>query len=333
MKPVTPLDPITDGIVEFLKEHDHYMISGHIHADGDAYAAMVAMHLLVKALGKQSVMVLDDQKLDPRFDFLKYFNSIVSYGEGLDLSSQLSGGKVQAAIILDVPGYKRLGGPEKLLPAREHVLKIDHHPVEDEMGGIDWVNTKSSSTTAMVYDVYKQAEIKIDLEMAKALYTGILYDTGRFSFSNTTARDYAIASEMVAIGVQPAEITNRVFFETKFGALKTIGKGLASLENFLNGAVNIIYLKYEDLIGQEQSEIEELANFSVAVQGGLVGLFIREIEPGFHKISLRSKSDVDVNQVAKAFDGGGHTRAAGCRIAAPKEEVIQKLVAEISKQL
>ncbi len=333
MKSDAILDPITDDIVEFLKNHNQYMISGHIHADGDAYAAMVAMHLLVQALGKQSVMVLDDQQLDPRFDFLKNFNSIVSFTEDLDLSAWLENGQVQATIILDVPGYKRLGKPEKLLPAAEHVLKIDHHPVEDTMGGIDWVNIQSSSTTAMVYDVYKKTEIPIDLDMAKALYTGILYDTGRFSFSNTRAKDYAIASEMVAIGVQPAEITNRVFFESKFGALKTIGKGLASLENFLNGAVNIIYLKYEDLVGQEQSEIEELANFSVAVQGGMVGLFIREIEPGYHKISLRSKSNVDVNQVAKAFDGGGHTRAAGCRIAASKEEVIQKLLAEISKQL
>ncbi len=333
MKLTTVLNPITDDIVAFLKSHNQFMISGHIHADGDAYAAMIAMHLLAEALGKQSVMVLDDQKLDPRFDYLKHFNSIVSFKENMDLSPWLSGGKAQAAIILDVPGYKRLGGPEKWLPAAEHVLKIDHHPVEDEMGGIDWVDTKSSSTTAMVYDVYKKAGITIDLEMAKALYTGILYDTGRFSFSNTTAKDYAIASEMVAIGVQPAEITNRVFFESNFGALKTIGKGLASLEQFLEGAVHVIYLSNKDLTGQEQSEIEELANFSVAVKGGKVGLFIREIEPGFHKISLRSKSHVDVNQVAKAFNGGGHTRAAGCRISAPKNEVIQRLVAEIAKQL
>ena len=82
-----------------------------------------------------------------------------------------------------------------------------------------------------------------------------------------------------------------------------------------------------------QGEVEELANYSVAIRGGKVGLFIREAKPGFHKVSLRSKSDVDVNKVAKTFGGGGHKRASGCRFEASKEEVLPKILAEIKKQL
>ncbi|HHJ53002.1 MAG TPA: bifunctional oligoribonuclease/PAP phosphatase NrnA, partial [Caldithrix abyssi] len=122
-------------------------------------------------------------------------------------------------------------------------------------------------------------------------------------------------------------------FENSFTALKTIGKGLSSLERYLDGQVIVIYLNQNDLQNNDQSEIEELANYTVAVRGGKVGLFIREIKPKFHKISLRSKSHVDVNQVAKAFNGGGHTRAAGCRIEGTKEQVIEMLVKEIARQL
>ena len=167
--------------------------------------------------------------------------------------------------------------------------------------------------------------------MAKAIYTGIVYDTGRFSFSNTTARDLYICSKMVSIGVNPSEINNIIFFENSLQALHTIGKGLYTMETYLDGKVAVIYLNYQDMKNSNPPEIEELTNYSVAVRGGKIGLFIREIKPNYHKISLRSKCKIDVNKVAKAFDGGGHARAAGCRIAGNKDEVIEKLVNEIAR--
>ncbi len=320
-------------ILTFIENHNHFILSAHINADGDAYASMIAVYQLLGALKKNSVMILADEKTVTRYDFLKNFNTILHYSEQLDLSTYLPNGIAQAAIILDVPSYFRLGDVRHLLPESEHVVKIDHHPVEDVFGPIDWVDTKASSTTSMVYELYLQSGVQVNLDMARALYTGILYDTGRFSYSNTTDRDYSIAAEMLKIGVRPAEITSRIFFENSFTGLKTIGKGLFSLEQHLNGLVNSIYLSSEDLIGQEQSEIEELANLSVSVKGGDTGLFIREIKPDFHKISLRSKTRVDVNQVAKAFNGGGHKRAAGCRIEGNKQDVISALLNEIEKQL
>lgn len=320
-------------ILSFIERHDHFILSAHINADGDAYASMIAVHLLLSALKKNSAMILTDSKTVSRYDFLKNFKNILHYSDQLNLSPFFPEGKAQAAIILDVPSYDRLGEVRRLLPEAEHVVKIDHHPIEDNFGGIDWVDTKASSTTSMVYELYRQSAVPIDLDMARALYTGILYDTGRFSYSNTTARDYSIAAEMLKIGVRPAEITSRIFFENSFKALKTIGKGLFSLERHLDGLVNSIYLSFNDLVGQEQSEIEELANLSVSIKGGDAGLFIREIKTNFHKVSLRSKEIIDVNQVAKAFGGGGHKRAAGCRIPGSRQEVITLLLNEIQKQL
>jgi len=324
---------IARKILEFIHTHDNFLISAHINADGDAVASVIAVHLLLNTLNKFSVMVLSDPQKDQRYNFLSGFDHILHYTKGLSVRPYLPKGKIESAILLDVPGYGRLGDVQKLLPAKANVLKIDHHPFEDVMGELEWMDVKMSSTAAMVYEVAAATQKTIGKDLAQAIYTGILYDTGRFSFSNTRARDFFIASQMVALGVEPAEITNRLFFENSFNALKTIGLGLASLENYLNGAVNVIYLDNRQLQNQNQNEIEELANYSVAVRGGQIGLFVREIKPGFHKVSLRSKSHVDVNQVAKVFNGGGHTRAAGCRIEAGKEETIQRLLEEIKKQL
>ena len=234
---------------------------------------------------------------------------------------------------MDVPSYSRLGDVATMLPDKEHIIKIDHHPFEDTMGLIDWVDEKASSTTVMVHEVVEISGQTIDKKMADAIFTGIVYDTGRFSFSNTTARDLYVCSKMLDIGVSPSDITNRIFFENSFSALKTIGKGLYSLENYLDGAVNVIYLAYEDMQNSNQNEIEELANYSVAIRGGKVGLFIREVQKNFHKVSFRSHSSVDVNKVAKAFNGGGHSRAAGCRIDGDKKEIISKIINEIKKQI
>ena len=313
-------------ILEFIRHHDNFLISAHLNADGDAIASVCATNILLNSFGKNSRMILHDQSFDSRFGYLKNFKKIESYNERRS-------GYFNAAIILDVPGLKRLGDVVNLLPDRSKIIKIDHHPSEDDFAILNMVDVHASSTTQLIYEIIGQSDVKIDRSMAQAIYTGIVYDTGRFSFSNTTARDMYICGRMIELGVDPAQITNRIFFENSFQALRTIGEGLANMESHLKGEVNVIYLNYREMNNNQQGEIEELANYSVAIRGGQVGLFIREIKPGFHKVSFRSKGKVDVNRVAKKFSGGGHTRAAGCRIDGEKTEILKKILAEIKKQL
>jgi phosphoesterase RecJ-like protein len=284
------------------------------------------MGILLEELGKKYYMILHDTEIDKRFAYLKNFKRIMTYNFALDL-------QIKAAIILDAPGVQRLGKVAKLLPNRSQIVKIDHHPEEDDFAVISMAFEDASSTTQLVYEIIDQAKLNIDFDLAQAIYTGIVYDTGRFSFSNTTSRDMYICGKMIDCGVEPSKINDRIFFENSFEAIRTIGKGLAKLEHHLNGTVNVIYLDNSIMSLNHHGEIEELANYSVAIRGGKVGMFIREIRPKFHKVSLRAKEDIDVNRVAKKFNGGGHIRAAGCRIEGSKDEVIDKLLAEIKKQL
>jgi phosphoesterase RecJ-like protein len=313
-------------ILDFLQQADNFLLSAHLNADGDAIASVIAFNLLLNAIGKKSRMILHDQSFDSRFSYLKNFNKIESYNSRIQ-------GNFEAAVILDVPGLNRLGDVLNLLPDPSKIVKIDHHPSEDDFAFLTMVDEHASSTTQLIYEIIDQSQIRIDRPMAQAIYTGIVYDTGRFSFSNTTARDMYICGKMIDLGVDPAYINNCIFFENSFQALRIIGEGLANMESHLDGDVNVIYLSYREMNNGHQGEIEELANYSVAIRGGQVGLFIREIQPGFHKVSFRSKGKVDVNQVAKKFSGGGHTRAAGCRIEGKKDTIIKEILTEIKKQL
>ncbi len=313
-------------ILEFISDNDNFILSAHVNADGDAVASVLAVSMLLDFYNKTYFAVFNDQQIDSRFNYIKNFDKIINYKDSLNLP-------IQSAIICDVPGLHRLGDVENLIPEKSKIIKIDHHPIEDEFAAINMVDTKASSTSQLVYEILDISGLEIGVEEAKAIYTGIVYDTGRFSFSNTTARDMFICSKLIEIGVSPSDITERIFFSSSFKALQTIGTGLANMESFLDGAVIVIYLSFNEMNNNDQGEVEELANYSVAIRGGKVGLFMREANPGFHKVSFRSKCHVDVNKVAKAFGGGGHIRAAGCKFEGLKDEMLPKILEEIRKQL
>ena len=105
------------------------------------------------------------------------------------------------------------------------------------------------------------------------------------------------------------------------------------MESYLDGKVCVIYLPTEIIQQANQAEIEDLTNYSIAIKGVEVGLFIREPEPDFVKVSFRSKGRVDVNKIARLFNGGGHVHAAGCRVTGKPEEIKNKIIAEIKAQL
>ncbi len=315
--------------LNFIRANDHFLLTAHVNCDGDAIASALATYRLLEKMGKSSRIIFHDQKIDSRYEFLPCFEKIESYSD--EKWDKLFQDKRPAVIALDTPSYKRLGSVGDRLKDQEPRIKIDHHPCEDEFSPLDWVNIQVSSTTSMIYEIARMAGVEIDPDLAKLIYTGIAYDTGRFSFSNTGSRDMFIAGQMIEAGVKPEEILNRIFFENSLAGLQTIGKGLASMESHLDGAVQVIFLSAPDMKDVAAWEIEELATYSVCVRGTKIGLFIREIEADFFKISLRSHSEFDVNDLAKKFGGGGHSRAAGCRIRGSKDLVLKQLITAIEE--
>ncbi len=324
------MNDIVKKINSYLKKNDNYLISSHVSADGDALASMLAVSLLLDKLNKTYRIVLHDDYIDIRYSFLKNWSKIESLK---DVDKKQLIDQTENLIITDAPGTHRLGDIADVLSPDWDYIKIDHHPAEDNNNGLGWVDTYKSSAAAMVYHLVKNSTIAIDKDIAEAIYSGIIYDTGRLSFSNTTAEDLEICAELVRCGVKPAEITQRIFFNNVPQALRVIGAGLIKIQQFIDGKVTAIILDHKDIDGVEQADIEELANYSVSIRGSEVGLYIREIKPDFYKISLRSRGSVDVRTIAQSLDGGGHIKAAGCRFEGNLADLLDKLINLISKQV
>jgi len=314
-----------DQIKTFIESHDNFLIAGHINADGDAISSSLAISHLLKSLGKTYQLIFHDIHLDQKFRFLEGFDSILcSQNEGVSY-------KAGAAIICDTPSTERMGTVATLLPEKAHVLKLDHHPSEEDFGIINWVDTESSSTTCLVYQIIDHFNIDINISLAQTILTGLMYDTGRFSYSNTKAIDFEIAARMVHLGADVEKSYKNIFCENSLSATKTIGKGLGEMETFFNHQVGIIHLTHEETIKNPSGEIEELASYTTSVIGSHVGLFIREPEKGLFKVSLRSRGKVNVNEVAGHFGGGGHKKASGCRIRSKSYADVKSQVLDVVK--
>ncbi|RMH64057.1 MAG: bifunctional oligoribonuclease/PAP phosphatase NrnA [Calditrichaeota bacterium] len=313
---------------DYVKQARHILVSTHLSADGDALGSLLAVSLYLEQIGKKHRVIIHDAQIDHRFDYLAHFDRIECAARTLQEEKP----DFDCAVIVDVPGRKRMGDSADLLKDVPVILKIDHHPAEDDFT-CNFVDEQASSAAALVYEWLEAGAVRLNKSLADALYTGIISDTGRLSYSNTRARDLEICARLVEAGVEVEAITNQLFFNNPYKALRVVGLGLVKMQQALDGRLAYTTLPLAALQGVDQSDLEELANYPVSVRGAKVGAYIREIEPDFYKISLRSRSRTDVRKVAQEFNGGGHYHAAGCRFKGTKQALLDKLISAVEKQL
>jgi bifunctional oligoribonuclease and PAP phosphatase NrnA len=332
LKPVThQTDSELRAITEWLRHRgsDHFLVTSHVNPDGDGLASMLACGRILRSLGKQ-VWLVADGFLSPRYGYLPQIDTVVFYREGLEAELPVAN-----VITVDVPTLSRLERVARLIPRDAAILKIDHHPGDDQFGRFNYVDTEVSSTAELVYHLCIDLGIPFDAALGTWIYTGIAFDTGRFRFSSTTPNALIIAGEMVRAGANPQLIAEQLFYEYRPTTLSLLASTLQSLEYFLDGRVSVLSLDYA-LLGQARYRDEDadgFVDYAVSLQGIEVALFLREHEPGQVRVSLRAKHDFDVRAVAEIFGGGGHRKAAGARMSGTIQEVKARLVTEIQRRL
>jgi len=315
---------VVNHILSLIDKRDNFLITTHMNADGDAFASILSMAYLLEKQNKKYQLIIHDSQIDEKYHFLWGIKKIRSYSEEM---TEI----FQTAIVLDVPSIKRIGDPGRLLPSRENCVQIDHHPQEEDFAVINYVDVEASSTCQLMYDIIEASGTELTPELSELIFAGIMYDTGRFSFSNTRRRDYEIAAKLLGQGVKPDRVSGFLFFNNSYQSMKTLGYALSNMKLLLGGKLSVIFIPLEVMQINNHAEIEELANYSVAIQGVEVGIFIREVQSHYYKISFRSKGKVNVNQVAKTLGGGGHFHAAGARFSGNYEELELKIADEIAK--
>jgi len=216
---------------------------------------------------------------------------------------------------LDVGSLPRMGAAQECIGPATKILNIDHHWTGSHFAHINLIDVYSSATSEILYDLCNALKLEITPMMAEALFVGILTDTGRFRFANTTARAMQICADLAARGVDAARLTERIYFDHPFETMRALTKALASLELYSDGQVSLMSLDMKDLVDDTEGFVE----YGVAIKGVKLAAFLCEIGPDLWKVSLRSRCEIDVSVIAINFGGGGHLKAAGFRRRSKKD--------------
>jgi phosphoesterase RecJ-like protein len=299
-------------------------LSTHINADGDGCGSETALARLLAQRGIRA-RIVNPTPWPKMFEFLL----------GDDIDERSAGGAaalqgVDALIVLDISDVDRLGGlAEAVRRLRVPRLVIDHHVPHDEPAGdVLFTDTTASATGELVYDFAMVLGLDVTPVIARGLYTALVTDTGGFRFSNTTPRCHGVAAELLAAGVDPEQMYQRIYASVPIGRLRLLREALETLE--IDDTVGLSWISLPagalERYNVRSEELDGLAEHPRSIAGTRMALFFRDLGHGQVKVSFRSTGTVDVNEFARKFGGGGHAKAAGALIHGSLERVRRAVV-------
>jgi len=318
-------------VLEEIRSAEKFVLLTHEHPDGDALGSLVGMHRILCALGKDSVMFMaaDEFPLPHEYRFFR-FDGLQSHPpEDLD---------ERTIVFLDCGNIDR--NPIEAFKGDDaHILNIDHHHDNTRFGTVNHVVEDASCTAEIVWDLMEPLAVGPTIEIAEALYVGLVTDTGKFMYENTGPRAHVMAAEMIAAGIDVHGIYRRLYEGMPYAKLELLGRALASLERVDDGTLTFAYIARDDfrMAGAEESYSEGIIDHLRSVEGTKVAALARELFDGDgarKKVSLRSTDGaIDVSVIARAGGGGGHRRAAGFSTELSHDELLAFLREQVAAQL
>ncbi|MBD2845242.1 bifunctional oligoribonuclease/PAP phosphatase NrnA [Paenibacillus sp. IB182496] len=317
-----------DAALRFLREGDDYLVVSHVQPDGDAISSTVIIGWLLGKLGKRYVLANEDE-VPGRLRFLPLTGSIVQ------LPDTDHARRYARVVSVDCADFRRIGTVSQSFADGVQLLNIDHHPTNDQFGAVNVVRTNAAATAEILYDLIAHAGLALDMQVAEPLYVGLLTDTGGFRYANTSAHVLRIAAELIGHGVSGSAIAERMLEMMTMPQLQLLQRGLSRLQFTAGGRIGWLYIEHSDLAqtGAAGEDLEGLVNYARNVEGVEVGILFKGAADGGIKVSMRSAGKVDVAAIAQRFGGGGHTRAAGCRLECSLTEASARVLAAISEVL
>ena len=315
-----------------IKNYNHVGVISHIRPDGDCISSQVALCRWLKANGIKTTAFNDDD-VPPNLDWLLSYHPVQKPDEAIFESCDLF-------IMVDGNALSRFGAFADWHDKQDEkapLWMIDHHPDPEDSFEIAISVVKAASTAELIFKLFMESDpALIDEEIAKALYTGIITDTGSLQFESVTAETVQTVAELLRRGgFRPNEIIEVIYSNKSVEQYKLLSEALKTIQLFENNQIAVMSVTDEMLSEAKASpaDCEGFVSYPLSLSGIKAAILMKDFFDDGVRISLRSRSDIDVNEWARELGGGGHKKAAGAWHKGPLEKTIRDVVKIGAKQL
>lgn len=318
-----------------FSESQNILITSHVRPDGDALGSEAAVYHLLKRI-KKNPKIYNSSPLPWEYNFLNEETIFHQYDSKRDKTS-LS--EFDLAVVLDVGSFSRLGElGEDLKNSGVPVICMDHHPIRSHEFEYELVDTRAAATCSLIYELIMETNPHLmNLDIANAIWVGIMTDTGSFRFENTTPKTMKIAARLLDFGVTPGALYRHIYENKLPEQMLLLGMVLQNVKYACDGKLAWFFITQEmaDKAGANIEEVDGYTDFVRTTHGVEVAIMFLEREQKNIRLNFRSKGNVVINEIAKNHDGGGHNFAAGATIrdtiAKAEEIIIPEAKAEIAQ--
>ncbi len=298
-----------------ILESNSIVLVTHINPDGDTISSALALYAHLQRLGKKVYLYNKDKALPQNYDFLPNFKKFRDF---LPM-------KFDLIIALDAGDFKRLGLDKSI---KVPIINIDHHKSNTMFGDFNIVDCLRPSASLVVYDFLVANNIKISRDVANCIYTGLVSDTEFFLYGEVDAKVFEVTAKLVQAGAKPSFVAQNLKERDSLAKLRLTQYFLESIElvHYAKIGIGVVTKSDFERTGATISDSEHLVNIIISLSTVKLALFLREIDDGKFKFSLRSKGSLDVSSIALEFGGGGHLNAAGF---IGKKDDLQKIIEKV----
>lgn len=309
--------------VDALDRAPQVALSCHVGPDGDALGSMLALAIALRQRGKSVVCSWGSEPFSvPRpYAFIP--------GQDLLSAPEDYPAAPGTMITFDAGSFERFGTLEPNARAASTLVVVDHHASNDNFGHINLVDPAAAASAVIVYGLLDRMGHEVDADIATCLYTGLVTDTGRFQFANTTPVVHTIAADLIARGAPHVSITEAVYNTHRVGFLTLAATALSRLHVRDDVQLAWTWVTHEDLADNdvEMEDIEALIDLVRTVEGAEVAAVLKQQSDGRYRVSMRARGTANVGRVAEGFGGGGHALAAGYTAEVREPEAIIDAIA------
>ncbi len=315
MNEEVPPNDSFERIGQCLDAAKRLVLLSHVRPDGDAIGSQLGLaHALVDA-GKE-VIVINEDGVPDSLAFLPGADWVKQPGQAVE---------ADVVVALDTATKPRLGPRVNEVTAGiETWVNIDHHITNPRYGDLNHIDSVAPATGEILYNMITKLGLPLGVQSAENLFAAISTDTGSFQYPSTTQRTYHIAADLIGKGVRVGELSQKLYENFPYRRIELLRELLNVLKVTADGQVASWVLTQETVqkLGLDPDDSEGLIDHIRAIDSVVVAVFFEELADGKIRVSSRSKSDeIDVGKICSHFGGGGHTLAAGARMAGPLSEV------------